>query len=164
MYYCRPERRGDEAAIHELNAAAFPTADEAELVDALRAAGRLVVSLVAADADTVVGHIAFSPVTAGDHAGLGLAPVAVREAHRRRGVGAMLVREGLAAGESLRSPFVVVLGDPAYYSRFGFVRAADIGLGNEYGVHDEFMVLVLRPGGAPPRGTVVRYAPEFARF
>ena len=71
LYYCRPERRGDEAAIHELNAAAFPTADEAELVDALRAAGRLVVSLVAADADTVVGHIAFSPVTAGDHAGLG---------------------------------------------------------------------------------------------
>ena len=164
MYYCRPERTGDEAAIHELNAAAFPSPAEAELVDALRAAGRLAISLVAADPDGVVGHIAFSPVTAGEHAGLGLAPVAVREAHRRRGVAAMLVREGLAACETLRTPFVVVLGDPAYYGRFGFVRAADFGLGNEYGVHAEFMVLALRPGGLPPVGSLVRYAPEFARF
>jgi len=164
LYYCRPEREGDETTIHQLNAAAFPSPAEAELVDALRVAGRLAISLVAADADGVVGHIAFSPVTAGEHEGLGLAPVAVREAHRRRGVAAMLVREGLAACEALRSPFVVVLGDPAYYGRFGFVRAADFGLGNEYDVHDEFMVLALQSGGIPPRGTLVRYAPEFAWF
>lgn len=74
------------------------------------------------------------------------------------------MREGLAACETLCSPFVVVIGDPAYYGRFGFVRAADFGLGNEYGVYDEFMVLTLRSGELPPRGTLVRYAPEFARF
>ena len=162
MYYCRPERSGDEGTIHDLNAAAFPTAAEARLVDALRVAGRLAISLVAADADSVVGHVAFSPVTADEYAGLGLAPLAVREAHRRRGVAAMLVREGLAASEAQHSPFVVVLGDPAYYGRFGFVRAADFGLGNEYGADDEFMALALCPGGLPPPGTVVRYAPEFA--
>jgi putative acetyltransferase len=112
----------------------------------------------------VVGHIAFSPVTAGGTQGLGLAPLAVREQHRRRGVAAMLVREGLAACGSLGSGFAVVLGDPAYYGRFGFSAAAASGLGNEYGVHDEFMVIALRPGGLPPRGSIVRYAPEFAEL
>jgi len=164
VYYCRPERAGDEAAIHEVNAEAFPTAAEARLVDALRAAGRLAVSIVASDSQGVVGHIAFSPVTAGGMQGLGLAPLAVREMHRRRGVAAMLVREGLAACGSLGSGFVIVLGDPAYYARFGFAPAVESGLGNEYGVRDEFMVLALRPGGLPPRGSIVRYAPEFAQL
>ena len=164
MYYCRPERTGDEPAIHEVNAEAFPTAAEATLVDALRTAGRLAVSIVACDSEGVVGHIAFSPVAAGGLQGLGLAPVAVREMHRRRGVAAMLVREGLAVCSSLGTGFVVVLGDPAYYGRFGFACAADAGLGNEYGVREEFMVLALRPGSLPPRGSVVRYAPEFTQL
>ena len=163
VYYCRPERADDQDAIHEVHVGAFPTAAEARLVDALRAAGQLAISIVASDADGVVGHIAFSPVNAGGTQGLGLAPVAVRAKHRRQGVAAMLVREGLAACAARGTGFVVVLGDPAYYGRFGFTRAADSGLGNEYGVRDEFMVLALRPDGLPPPGSVVRYSPQFAQ-
>ncbi len=101
---------------------------------------------------------------AGGVAGLGLAPLAVRAAHRRRGVGALLVREGLAACDVHGAGYVVVLGDPAYYARFGFVAAALRGLGNEYGAHDEFMALELRTVGLPARGSIVRYAPEFAQL
>jgi putative acetyltransferase len=162
MYYCRPEHAADHASIREVHAHSFPTTAEGCLVDALRAGGRLALSIVAADADGVVGHIAFSPVTAGTASGCGLGPVAVSAAHRRRGVGAMLVREGIASCTLAGCGFVVVLGDPAYYTRFGFHRASDRGLGNEYGVDDEFMVLELRSGGLPMRGATVRYAPEFA--
>jgi putative acetyltransferase len=147
-----------------VNAGAFPTVAEAVLVDALRESGRLAISIVACDSVGVVGHIAFSAVTAGGMPGFGLAPLAVRAMHRRRGVAAMLVREGLAACGSLGSGFVVVLGDPAYYGRFGFRCAVESGLGNEYGVQEEFMVLALRPGGLPPRGSIVHYAPEFAQL
>ena len=55
-----------------------------------------------------------------------------------------------------------ILGDPAYYSRFGFVRAADFGLQNEYGVHDEFMVLPLRRGALDGVSGMVKYLPEFS--
>lgn len=164
MYYCRPERSGDVADIHDVQCGAFPTPAEAQLVDALRRAARLAVSIVAAGPDGIVGHVAFSPVTAGDNVGLSLAPLAVREEHRRRGVGALLVREGLATCGALGCAYVVVLGDPAYYGRFGFLAAGERGLGNEYGANAEFMVLELRPGGCPPAGSLVRYAPEFARL
>ncbi len=128
------------------------------------AAGRLAISIVASETDRVVGHIAFSPVGAGGVTGLGLAPLAVRAAHRRRGIGALLVREGLAACDAHDAGYVVVLGDPAYYARFGFVTAALRGLGNEYGAHNEFMVLELRADRLPARGSTVRYAPEFAQL
>jgi putative acetyltransferase len=162
MYYCRPEHAADAGAIHALHSGAFPTTAEARLVDALRAGGRLAVSIVAVDAREVVGHIAFSPVTAGSASGLGLAPMAVGAAHRRQGVGAMLVREGLASCSIAGCGFVVVLGDPRYYGRFGFGRASERGLGNEYGVDEEFMVLELRSGSLPDARAIVRYAPEFA--
>ena len=82
-----------------LDAAAFPTDSEARLVDELRASGHLSVSLVAAEAGSVVGHVACSPVTlAGADSGLGLGPVAVVESRRRRGIGAQLIRSGLETG------------------------------------------------------------------
>jgi putative acetyltransferase len=158
----RPERPADADAIHAVVAAAFPTDAEARLVEALREAGRLTISLVAEDGGEVVGHIAFSPVTVeGVGGGLGLAPLAVIPERRGEGVGGRLVREGLAAAGRAGAAFAVVLGEPGYYSRFGFEPAARHGLTDEYGGGDAFQVVTL--GGAPGRG-LVKYAPEFAAF
>lgn len=161
MYFCRPEHAADAAAIRDILEAAFPTPAEARLVEALRAAGKLVASMVACDGSGAVGSIAFSPVNLGTATGLGLAPLAVLPAHRGKGVGALLVREGLATCAELGAGFVVVLGEPEYYARFGFRRGSEYGLDNEYGADEAFMVLELGPGSLPPGGGRVRYAPEF---
>ena len=115
--------------------------------------------------DGLVGHVAFSPVTtatAWPGTGLGLAPLAVASGHRRKGIGAALVETGIARSARAGIGFLVVLGEPHYYGRFGFVRARDHGVTNEYGAVEEFMVLELRPGAVPSGGGLVRYAPEFA--
>lgn len=161
----RTETPADVAAIHAVHAASFPTEGEARLVDGLRAAGRLTLSLVAEADGAIVGHVGFSQVTveAGTD-GIGLAPVAVLPDHRRRGVAAQLVREGLAACERMGHGFVVVLGDPDYYRRFGFRPACGRGLHDEYGGGDAFQVLELRPGALPQGGGTVRYEDEFAKL
>lgn len=169
----RPEAPADADAVRALLAAAFPTPAEATLVDALRAAGRLAVSLVAAVDGQIVGHVAFSPMTLAGLNGaapaaplLGLAPLAVRDGFRRRGIGAMLVERGIAACVAARAAAVFVLGDPAYYARFGFRPAAAAGFRSVYPAADAFQVLLLRPDQlpAPPPGTsfLAEYAPEFA--
>ena len=169
----RPARVADHDAVEAVVRAAFPTPAEAALVAALRAAGDAVVSLVAerctpGDAGGVVGHVLFSPVTVLPRdgvrtaCGLGLAPLAVAPPAQRRGIGGALVRAGLDACRARGSGFVVVLGDPAYYARFGFMRASDAGVGNEYGADAEFMLLELVPDALPPGGGLARYAPAFA--
>jgi putative acetyltransferase len=163
----RPETPTDTPAIHAVHAAAFPSEDEANLVDALRAAGRLTLSLVAEEEGRVVGHVGFSPVRVADGDdtdGLGLAPVAVLPDHRRRGIADRLVRRGLALAAGLGRGFVVVLGDPAYYGRFGFQPASDWRLTDEYGGAASFQAQELRRGAIPAGGGLVRYAPEFAAF
>ena len=163
----RNEQPGDFDSIHKLVAAAFPTEAEARLVDLLRAAGRLHISLVAVQNEQIVGHVAFSPVTSANDMsslGLGLAPLAVAEADRRRGVGAALVRAGLQRCREMDVPYVVVLGEPEYYGRFGFRTAAECGLYDAYGGGAAFQVLELYEGGAPRDGGLVRYSPEFAIF
>jgi putative acetyltransferase len=146
-----------------VHAASFPTPVEARLVDLLRAAGRLRVSLVAEIGDVIVGHIAFSPVAAASTAaGAGLAPIAVIEAHRRRGVAAELVRKGLDACRQAGVGWVVVLGDPAYYARFGFRAASEFGLRDDYGGGDAFQAVELIRGGLPVGAGLVRYSEEFA--
>ena len=134
----------------------------------------------------VIGHVAFSPVSVdGSGGGVGLAPVAVLPAYRRRGVAARLVRDGLAACAAMGVRFVVVLGEPAYYGRFGFVPARRWGLHDEYGGGDAFQALELQAGSLSQlalregslstlelqagsvshadadRCRLVRYAPEF---
>ena len=160
----RFEQAADDAAIDALLRGAFPTDGEARLVRALRRAERLTLSLVAVHGERVVGHVAFSPVRIGgtDAVGLGLAPVAVLAEFRRRGRAAELIRRGLAGARDLGCGFVVVLGDPGYYGRFGFRPAADRGLKDEYGGGEAFQVLELQPGALPPEGGLVRYADEFA--
>ncbi|MBS0263145.1 MAG: N-acetyltransferase [Planctomycetes bacterium] len=161
----RTEQPGDEAGIFAIHTAAFPIEAEARLVDHLRTANRLTISLVATDADKLVGHIAFSPVTCpATTDGLGLAPVAVLPEFQRQGIGSLLIRAGLTAAVQAGAGFVVVLGDPAYYSRFRFMQASRFGLQNEYGADAAFMVLELRPNSLPAAGGLVRYAPEFSIF
>jgi putative acetyltransferase len=159
----RFEEPGDQDAIRAVHAASFPTAGEARVVDALRAAGSLCLSLVAVDNGKIVGHVAFSPVTvAGATDGVGLAPVAVLPACRRRGIAEKLIREGLELCERLEFGFVVVLGDPTYYCRCGFLPAGGWGLVDEYGGGESFQALELRAASIPTGGGLVRYAPEFA--
>ena len=91
--------------------------------------------------------------------GVGLAPLAVRPEWQRRGVGAQLVRAGVTACECAGVGFIVLLGEPEYYRRFGFLKASLIGLDNEYGADDAFMALELFPQAVV--AAMVRYAPEF---
>lgn len=160
----RLERPGDEAAIRALTAAAFrdmPFSDGSEprIVDALRADGDLSLSLVALNMDdAIVGHIAFSPVTISDGTPgwFGLGPVSVIPTRQRTGIGSKLIERGLAdlAGSGARG--CVVLGDPAYYARFGF--AHDPGLAYPGPPAEYFQRLVF--SGPPPSGTVCS-APAF---
>jgi putative acetyltransferase len=161
----RPERPGDAAAIRAVNTACFPTAAESRLVDLLREAGRLSVSLVAEVNGEIVGHVGFSPVTtAQGDVGAGLAPVAVLEGHRRQGIAAALIRAGLECCHEAGCGWVVVLGEPEYYGRFGFRAASEWGLSDEYGGGAAFQVLECRGGTTPGGAGLVKYAPEFAIF
>jgi putative acetyltransferase len=163
MALVRHEQPTDIGAIFAVHASGFPTDAEARLVNLLRGAGRLIVSLVAEVNGAVVGHAAFSPVTdENGSVGVGLAPLAVIEAHRRQGVAADLVRAGINACHRAGFRWAVVLGEPEYYSRFGFCAASRFGLLDEYGGGDAFQALELVPGGIPVGGGLVRYAPEFA--
>jgi predicted N-acetyltransferase YhbS len=154
----RDETPHDAAAIHAVTEQAFATmpysdGDEPELVDKLRAAGALTLSLVAEEDGAVLGHIAFSPVridgAGGDWYGLG--PVSVRPERQRQGIGAALIRAGLARLEALGAAGCVLLGHRDYYPRFGF--AHDPGLTFAGTVNPAFQHLTLR--GETPRGEVV---------
>jgi putative acetyltransferase len=125
----REEWRGDEAEIHQLVEAAFRNAEhssgtEARIVDALRSAGALTLSLVAVEGTRLAGHAAFSPVTIeGQDVGwLGLGPIAVLPDLQGQGVGAALIQSGVYELSAQGARGCVVLGDPGYYARFGFRR------------------------------------------
>ena len=134
----RAEDGADARAIREVTEAAFAVAQhsagtEGAIVDALRAADALTVSLVAVIDGEVVGHVAFSPVTIdGAQIGwLGLGPLSVRPDLHRQGIGTALVQEGLERVRALGGKGCVLVGDPGYYRRFGFVpdpamRVADV--------------------------------------
>ena len=164
--HVRAQLPADVDAVRELNRAAFEGPDEARIVDALRGADMPLVSLVAETDGTVVGHILFSPVTLATASlplVMGLAPMAVLPGHQRSGIGTALVRAGLDACRTLGAVAVVVLGHPAYYRRFGFVRASRFGLTCEYDVPDDvFMALELQDGALSGHAGVVRYHREFA--
>lgn len=115
----RDEQLADCEAIHELVAAAFQRPDEAVLIDRLRSDGACVISLVAVEGDEIVGHVLFSRLVAAFRA-LGLGPVSVKPNRQRVGIGSQLVRMGLDQAREGGWQGVFVLGDPKFYSRFGF--------------------------------------------
>lgn len=123
----RPEAPGDVEAIHALTAAAFQRAPHTShtehlIVDALRAAGQLAVSLVEERQGAVVGHVAASPVTVSDGTRhwFGLGPVSVLPGHQGLGLGSGLVRAALQRLREQGAGGCVLLGEPAFYRRFGF--------------------------------------------
>jgi putative acetyltransferase len=121
--------------IRAVTAAAFATPEvpepaEAPLVDLLRAddAWLPTLSLVAVEDDEVVGHVVCTRGHAGSAPALGLGPLSVRPDRQRRGVGLALMHAVLGAADALDEPLVVLLGNPAYYHRFGFRPAAEYGI------------------------------------
>jgi putative acetyltransferase len=127
QYTTRLEETRDEAPVRALVERAFADVEHSEqtehlIVEALRLAGDLSISLVAEHEGEVIGYVAFSPVSVSNGAAdwFGLGPVAVQQVDRRRGMGAALIERGLAELRSRRANGCVVLGDPEYYQRFGF--------------------------------------------
>jgi putative acetyltransferase len=166
----RPERPADHPTVQVIHEAAFGRMAEARLVSALRRAAAPLVSLVAevdgpADAG-VAGHVMVSPVRLEAHPAVeagGLAPVAVLPARQHRGVGATLVRAALEHCAAVGWGAVFVLGDPAYYRRFGFVPAAPGGLHYESSDFDAaFQVREIVPGTITGCRGWVRYHTAFA--
>ncbi len=163
----RPEKPEDIPAIRIVNERAFGRAAEADLVDALRRNGKAAISLVAEDEGRIIGHILFSPVMVesgeGEVIGLGLGPMAVVPERQKRGIGSMLVEHGLKRCREDGHRFVVVLGHPDYYPRFGFVPAVRFNIKSEYNVADEvFMVMELQEGALQDQAGIVKYQPEFS--
>lgn len=132
MILIRPEEKTHIPGIHRVEERAFKRAGEAELVDRLRERGKATLSLVALDDGKVVGHVLFSPVTLEDGENrfevIGMGPLAVDPDCQGQGIGSRLIRAGLEEIRQAGYPAVVVLGDPAYYARFGFMPAARLGI------------------------------------
>ena len=159
----RPEQQGDEKRIYAITDAAFremefSDGDEPDLIDKLRDAGDLTLSLVAEDAERIVGHIAFSPVSISDGATdwYGLGPVSVTPELQRTGIGSKLILRGIADLRETGARGIILLGSNVYYPRFGFEHDPELqypGPPAEY-----FQRLVLE--GDAPKG-VVSYAPAF---
>lgn len=157
----RDELPSDIAAIRTVTTAAFAqmphsSHTEAAIIEALRRAGALTLSLVAMDGDELVGHVAFSPVTIDDRAvgWYGLGPVSVRPDRQRQGIGGALIRAGLERLKALDARGCVLLGEPDYYERFGFRARPELRLPDvppEY-----FMTLAF--GSEFPQGTVAYHA------
>jgi putative acetyltransferase len=127
----RKERPGEGPAIWALVRAAFTGGGhEPDIVDRLRAADALTLSLVAVEQGAIVGHIAFSPmrIDGCDLGWLGLGPLAVRPDRQRSGIGSALVRQGLGMIEAMGAAGCVLLGSPLYYGRFGFAADARLVL------------------------------------
>ncbi len=156
--------------VREILKAAFSTDAESKLVDSLRNNGKAIVSLVAVNDEQVLGHVLFSSITTTppiEAKGIGLAPVAVRPEFQSHGIGSQLIREGLRLCQELGYDYCVVLGSPIYYQRFGFEKASNFGLQNEYGVDEEFMVIRFTEtefSGESWADKLVEYASEFALF
>ncbi len=162
----REEEKGDIGQVRRLNTLAFEGEAEADLVDALRDARAVTLSLVAVEQARAVGHILFSPVaiSSGSESfeALGLGPMSVSPAQQCKGVGSSLVRASLERLRAAGHGVVVVLGHPTYYPRFGFRRASEFNVGCEYDVPDAaFMLLELSPGALGGRVGTVKYRPEF---
>ena len=163
-WIARAEQPDDVPALREVLLAAFPTAHEADLVEALREDPTAWVdglSIVALEEGRIVLHALLTRVHVGGEPALALAPCATLPQRQGRGAGSAAIRAALdtarAAGENL----VVVLGHPGYYPRFGFVPASSLGVTAPFDVPDEaFLALTLDARSPAPRGEI-RYPSAF---
>ncbi|MDD2762527.1 MAG: N-acetyltransferase [Opitutaceae bacterium] len=153
----RNETPDDACAITEVTIAAFRTLEisnhtEQFIIEALRAAKALTVSLVAAAESRVIGHIAFSPVTISDDTPdwYGLGPVSVLPEHQRKGIGKALIKEGLSRLKDMNAKGCCLVGHPDYYRKFGFKNMSGLVL---EGVPPE-VFFALSFDGHTPQGTV----------
>lgn len=160
--HIRTEGPEEAEAISALTTRAFESADhadgtEAQIVERLRAAGALTVSLVAEDGGALVGHVAVSPVElAGHHGWQGLGPISVAPERQRSGIGTALMRAALGELRASHCNGVVLVGDPAFYGHFGFRRAPALKLD---GIPPE--VLLALPFGTELPAGELRYHPAF---
>jgi putative acetyltransferase len=155
--FIRSETDADVSAISEVTVAAFRTLEisqhtEQFIIEALRAAKALAVSLVAEMEGRVIGHIAFSPLTISDgtRGWYGLGPVSVLPTYQRQGIGKALIQEGLSRLKDLKAQGCCLVGHPEYYRQFGFKNIS--GLGHEGVPQDVFFALSFN--GRYPQGTV----------
>lgn len=164
----RAERIEDYEAIGDVIRQAFGRDNEAVLVDALRDAPEFHpgLSLVAEEGSLIIGHILFSLITIESDGkavpALALAPLAVRPERQFQGVGTMLIEQGIQICHKLGHRCIIVLGQPEYYSRFGFRPASKLGIFPPFSVPDEnFMALGLRPGALNDIQGTVKYPEPF---
>lgn len=157
----------DWPAILDVHRRAFGRPDEAEMAAAVRRSDGYVpgLSLVAVSGADVVGHVMSSWVglEGSERRLLVLGPIGVLPERQGEGIGSALMRASLERVRALGEPLLLLEGNPAYYARFGFVRADELGLEPPpEALHDwAFQVAVLDPGAELPRGRVV-YPPTFA--
>lgn len=166
----RQETEDDTAAVNGLMKSAFKTTDEARLVRVLRAQDKLTQSWIAEAGDEAVGQLCCSAVQLIEKESPeaikgvfeAIAPVSVAPAHQHRGIGSALLKQAIRAAQAAGVDALFVLGEPAYYDRFGFEPASSRGIGNPFGVDEPFMALELtRNGLAEANGTTVAYASAF---
>ncbi len=172
MISIREERPTDQGQVRRLTIDAFASSElghngEADLIDSLRAGSGDRLSLVACSDDEVVGHILFTAATIrtvqAETYGMGLAPMSVSPRHQKMGLGASLIKHGMARLFANGCAFVVVLGHPDYYPRFGFRPASQFGVTHGFsGIPQD--LFFMRPG---PKidikriGGAAYYQPEF---
>lgn len=161
----RRETAADRAAVEAVVSAAFgEDPPEVGLLRALRAdAGWIpALSLVALREDEVVGHVVCTRGWVGEFGGLGLGPISVLPTYQGQGVGSALMHAVIAAAEAMGEPLIALLGDPAFYGRFGFAPAAQAGIAAPdpaWGAHFQARLLSDCPAGV---GGTFRYAAPFA--
>lgn len=169
MVWLRPEAEADHDGVRRVVEAAFAQADEANIVDGLRAAGDLFMSHLADRKGEIIAHVAFSPTQVIAEDGtprairgglLALAPMAVAPEYQRQMIGQGLLRSALMRLEQAGVGGVVVLGHPAYYPRFGFTPASQLGLRCPFDAPDEaFLIRVFGEHPADSFRGMLKYAP-----
>jgi putative acetyltransferase len=168
MITIRDERPDDAEAIRRVHLLAFGQPDEADLVDALRQEGEVVLSMVADQDSSIVGHVVFSRLAIRADQGvlipaLALAPMAVLPASQRQGIGSMLLTASLDQCRRRRERVVIVVGHTNYYPRFGFSNRLTAQLRSRFQC-DAFMGLELEPGVLDGVTGTAEYAAPFARL
>ncbi|WBB64055.1 N-acetyltransferase [Streptomyces sp. WMMC500] len=170
----RAETRADIPVIREITLAAFGRANEADIVDKLRADTTAWIeglSLVVADPDAadaadgtgaaLLGHILLTRGHVGDTPALCLGPVSVRPERQRDGVGSVAVRAALAAAAARGERYVVLVGHPEYYPRFGFTRASAYGIRLSVEAPDEAVMALALDEDHPLPGGLIRWPAAF---